>query len=599
MSGFLTGLILGVFALFRPNGVLFIPVLVLWAFYLRRRAAPPGKVTFHLFGFLLGAVLVIAPVTVRNYLREGQPVMISAQGGMSLLIGNNAQADGTNHYLPGYGMLDSPFDYPAAVRNLEKERGMKKGSLSYASASRIYARRAFSYIVRHPGRFLALTARKIILFWGPAEITNNREISEARERSPLLRIIPFGFPFCLASSLLCLLLLLSGRETAGRGEKSFQVSLLTALFICVYFLSVLPFASAARYRMPVIPGLLLFTALAVDALLSLFRRRRYGPGFFWLLIWVLLFFLVSRNVSGYRASPAKWHYDRAVAFGNAGQPAEAKAEYLRALEIKPDDYRSRMNLGALLIREDNAAGAVQEFRRAVALRPDRAEAYSNLGAALAQMGRTEEAMAALQKAIMIDPECVRAYGNLGRVLEARGDGRAAVEAFRRALSLNPDTGEFYYNFGLVLAREGRIDEAIEQYRTALRLQPESPDIQNNLGIALASRGDTSAAVAHFREAIRIDPDLEVARVNLANILASRRQYPAAIAQYQRALEINPRSVGARYNLGYTFESAGEKEKAIEQYRAALRLDPGHPQARQRLTLLEEGTVKNFMKERIR
>ncbi|MFH1037176.1 MAG: tetratricopeptide repeat protein [PVC group bacterium] len=590
--GFLTGLTLGVFALFRPNVLLFGPVLLVWAFRLRCRTPPAGRLSLHLAGFFLGVLLAVAPVTLRNYLVGGDVVLISAQGGMSLLIGNNEEASGTNHHLPGYGVIDSPFDYPAAVRSLEKELGLDAGELPYSAASRLYTRRALSYIFSHPGRFFTLTVRKVLLFWGPAEVTNNREISEVRARSPVLRAIPFGFSFCFASALAGALLFFSGTGGRGTDIQSRRVSLLTALFIGTYFLSVLPVAAAARYRLPVIPGLLLFASLGAGALLDLRRLRRYGRVVLWTLIWGALLFLVSRNLSGYQYSPAKWHYDRAVAFEGAGRPEAAEAEYRRALEVKPDDYRSRMNLGAILLRQDDAADAVAEFRRAVALRPDRAEAHNNLGSALSRAGRLAEAAAVLEKAIMIDPECVRAYSNLGTVLQARGDGEAAVNAFRRALPLQPETGEFYYNFGLVLAKQGRIEEAIEQYRTAVRIDPGSSDTQNNLGIALAARGDTEAAVAHLREAVRLNPGLEVAHVNLANILASRQRYPEAVAHYQRALQINPDSADARYNLGYTLELSGAKEDAVRQYRDALRADREHVQAHYRLArlLLENNRV---------
>lgn len=559
--GLLSGLVLGVFALFRPNLLLFIPVLLIWGMYLRRRTQPPGRMSFLLTGLFLGIVLALFPGPLRNYLVTGDPVLISAQGGMSLLIGNNEEADGINHYLPGYGLISSPFDYPAAVRSLEKELGMEKDTLSYSTASRRYAGQAVAFIRAQPGRFCRLLVRKTALFWGPSEVTNNREISAARAHSPLLRVIPFGFPFCVASFLIGLLLILRPEGGSPADERrSRQVTLLVVLFIGAYFFSILPFVSAARYRLPVIPGLLLFSALAVDRLIRLVLLRRYSRVLLWLAIWAGAFFLAALNPAGYESSPAKWHYDHAVAYEASGNPSEAEAEYRRALEVRPDDHRAGTNLGALLLKRGDTAGAIELFQIVVNLQPARAEPYSNLGKALFREGRSEEAIRAIRKAIALDPACVRAYNNLGVVLQDRGDEPGAIAALLQAVRINPDYGEAHYNLGLVMAKLGRLNEAIDYYRAALRINPRAANAHNNLGTALASRGDISGARDHFREALRLEASLASAHNNLANILAAEKKYPEAIEQYEQALRIDPDFGEARHNLAYTLDLMTRPDK---------------------------------------
>ena len=553
MRGLSTGIVLGIFALFRPNILLFAPVLIIWAFYLRRRRLSGRRILVLLTGFLLGCTLLVIPVAVRNYIVAGDPVMISAQGGMSLLIGNNESSDGTNHYLPGFGRMSSPFDYPEAVRGLEAELGLKKDSLSYSDASRAYALRAIEFIIGHPETSLRLLARKTALFWGPAEVTNNREISTILAHSNILRLIPLSFSFCLASCLLGLFFCFSGSDSAPRSVPSRQVSLLVVLFIGTYFLSVLPFAAAARYRLPVIPGLLLFAALAFDRLMDIFTSREYKRFFIWLMILGGLFLLTSLNLSGYESSPSKWYYDRGLAYEAAGNPVAAEAEYLQALELNPDDFKSGINLGALLLKRDDTAGAIRAYRLAIRARPDQAEGYSNLGEAYLEAGDYNTATEILRKAISIDPDSLPAYNNLGIVLRMRGDRRGAIEAFRHAIRINPDYEEGQYNLGVVLASLARFDEAIEHYRIALRINPDGADIQNNLGTALASRGDSAEAYYYFTEALRLDPGLADAHNNLANILAERKAYHEAIEHYEQALKINPDYREASYNLAYTLD----------------------------------------------
>ena len=352
-------------------------------------------------------------------------------------------------------------------------------------------------------------------------------------------MLPLNFSFCLASSLLGLIIFCSGTASSPRSVRSRQVSLLVVLFIGTYFISVLPFASAARYRLPVIPGLLLFSALAIDRLIDVFTDRKYKQFLLWLVLWASLFSLTGINLAGYEASPSKWHYDRGLAYEAGGHPGKAESEYLRALDLNPDDFRSRLNLGALLLKRKDTAGAIRAYQGVIRSSPGFAEAYSNLGEAYFQSDEYRKAGESLRKAIEIDPDCFHAYNNLGTVLRITGDLKGSIDAFRHAIRINPDYGEAHYNLGTVLAGQGRLDEAIEYYRIALRLDPRSADIRNNLGTVLASRGDISEALIQFKEALRINPGLADGHNNLANILAERKNYREAIEHYQQALNNNP------------------------------------------------------------
>ena len=111
--------------------------------------------------------------------------MITANGGVNLYIGNHPGADGTSAAIPEIRELTGRvgwtcFDYPAVVRGLSKQVGRP---LSYREASRIWTERATRFIRENPGEFARVTARRIGLFWGPAEVGNNRDVHFVREGS--------------------------------------------------------------------------------------------------------------------------------------------------------------------------------------------------------------------------------------------------------------------------------------------------------------------------------------------------------------------------------------------------------------------------------
>src|SRR5205823_4204636 len=87
------GFAAGLFVLNRPNAILWIPALVLGILWLRDwRAAAAVTIAF---------IVPIVPVTARNYSVSHQFVMIASHGGLNFYIGNNEDADGTYHHVPG------------------------------------------------------------------------------------------------------------------------------------------------------------------------------------------------------------------------------------------------------------------------------------------------------------------------------------------------------------------------------------------------------------------------------------------------------------------------------------------------------------------
>ena len=85
------------------------------------------------------------------------------------------------------------------------------------------------------------------------------------------------------------------------------------------------------------------------------------------------------------------HYELGNLLRMQGRLEEAIASYRRALQLRPDDFRSLNNLGLALKDQGNVEEAIACFRQVLQLRPDDAAPYNNLGIALRDQGRTDEA----------------------------------------------------------------------------------------------------------------------------------------------------------------------------------------------------------------
>jgi 4-amino-4-deoxy-L-arabinose transferase-like glycosyltransferase len=98
---FLAGLVSSLFAITRPNILIFIPFVLLWIFLLLKLDLKKKSI-YSLF-FLLGLFIFIFPVTLRNYLVGKDFVLISSQGGINFYIGNNPETNGLSAFLPPFG----------------------------------------------------------------------------------------------------------------------------------------------------------------------------------------------------------------------------------------------------------------------------------------------------------------------------------------------------------------------------------------------------------------------------------------------------------------------------------------------------------------
>ena len=94
------GFCLGLAALAVANILLFLPMALLWVI-VARRALPWPRRLLNALPLLLGASLVIAPVTLRNYLIGDDLVLISSNGGINFYLGNNANYEETIRIPPG------------------------------------------------------------------------------------------------------------------------------------------------------------------------------------------------------------------------------------------------------------------------------------------------------------------------------------------------------------------------------------------------------------------------------------------------------------------------------------------------------------------
>jgi len=160
MAGSITGL--GVLA--RGTFAIFAVLFAVWYLVAERRHFI-SKALPHCLAFVLGTILVIAPVTLKNALVGDDFVLVTAHDGINFYIGNNPHARGNLQPVPELGLHRQEMLINAKIiaeRNEGKE-------LKPSEVSSYWRTRVFQFIGKHPLRFSGLIGEKTLAFFNAYE----------------------------------------------------------------------------------------------------------------------------------------------------------------------------------------------------------------------------------------------------------------------------------------------------------------------------------------------------------------------------------------------------------------------------------------------
>lgn len=354
--------------------------------------------------FLLGVMVVIAPVTFRNWRAGHELVWISTNSGVNLYLGTGRDYARKVAIRPG-----------AEWRALADEAALA-GYASPRAMSSYFTRKAWAVAQRDPEGALRTFGRKLYLLAHGNEIPRNQAIYPFRSTSWVLAVLLWKKGVAFPYGVLWPLAAIGAALALAGGVRRAWVPL---GFVVAHALVIAFFFVAARYRMNAVPFLVLF---AVYGAARLGTQWRHGPRrrALWLTLGVAALLLFSNWRVG--AMPAGFDADAYYNLGTRllqeGRP-EAKAQFQRALEVDPHYGDARGNLGVIYLQEGDLPRARACFEALLRQRPQDIGATIQMGIVLARSGDVEGAKERFRAVLRLDPGNPLAAQNL-RILEAGG-----------------------------------------------------------------------------------------------------------------------------------------------------------------------------------
>jgi tetratricopeptide (TPR) repeat protein len=262
-----------------------------------------------------------------------------------------------------------------------------------------------------------------------------------------------------------------------------------------------------------------------------------------------------------------------------GQVEAARAGYLKALELAPNDLEATaglvdidlaagrtkdavtrierglaagtptVNFVLLAARTYTAVGnAVKTeelLKRAIEREPARLEAYDLLARAYIRQHRLDDARVRFQQMVDQDPRSTSANTMLGMLLELEQRQPEAEQQYQKVLGFDPRAAVAANNLAWLYVSSNRnLDDALRFALVAQEQLPDEPHVNDTLGWIYYRKSMGAAAIRHLESSVRKDASDPTTHYHLGMAYAQAHDLVRARKELQTALALRADFEGA-------------------------------------------------------
>ncbi len=415
------GIFFGLSMMTRPTIAVFLPIVIFWAVY-KKRGQTQGPILTSTLVVVIAVISLFPMMTlIRNSSVSGENVMISTNSGINFYIGNNENWKETYSIRPGHAwnkLTHEPLQADNSWTTSQKQQ------------NNYFLNQALNWILKHPGHFVLTAVEKAYLHFHGYELIRNVDLYHLSRYSVLLSILLWKIPFLHFPFGLIAPFFLSGVFFLF-GKKWKDYFPLTAFLIVMSGVIIL-FFPASRYRVQIIPFMLMTAVYGLERMIHLFRTKKIqGTG----MICLTAILAVTLNLP-----------DAVRFFHNS--------------EFQAANYYLE---GTVAYNKKNYEEAIRLFQKAVDIHPQHEDALTNIGLCYAFLGSDQKAGEFFLRTYQVNPDFPKNIFNLGIYYQKTGQWKKALQTFQEYLKKEMDLRLSYdlYQQGL---RE------LERCRRQLNLQ---------------------------------------------------------------------------------------------------------------------------------
>ena len=235
-----------------------------------------------------------------------------------------------------------------------------------------------------------------------------------------------------------------------------------------------------------------------------------------------------------------------------GDTKMAKKILVKLVSKYPQSYMGHKLLAEVYQKEGGMRRAIDEYVTAIDIKKNDYKSYFKIAELLRDLGKKEEATEMLERLVKNKPDCYEASCLLGELLCEQERFKEAANVYQQALIYRPAEWDLYYNLGIVYTRLSDFQMAKEMYEKAAAINHKLYGAHYNLGQIAFIQRDFETAEKCFENSL-YEPFEAMSYYQLAKIYAVKEQKDKAITFLNKAIELDSKLL-----------KIAAKEKAFEK-----------------------------------
>lgn len=262
---------------------------------------------------------------------------------------------------------------------------------------------------------------------------------------------------------------------------------------------------------------------------------------------------------------------------------DAVSEANKVLAEDPDNFEMHKLLGRIYqsysrdrqtgVNESMLRSALEQYEKALEIRPDDFESLVEISSLYRAAGQMDEARESLEKALEQKPSSPEALTALAAIYLDTGEPDKGVEALEKALHSGDGDRRVMQMLGAAYERSGRSAEAAKVYQDLLdAIEDEGGNtlpIRRELARNLLMSGDLDAAREQYEMLLEAEPRTAEYHLRLSQISREKRRFSEAWDHLKQAQELEPESLDIKYNGVLLYQAEDRTDDAIKALRAIL------------------------------
>jgi 4-amino-4-deoxy-L-arabinose transferase-like glycosyltransferase/Tfp pilus assembly protein PilF len=512
----ISGILLGIIVILKGTSLILLPFIITFILLYDKQAYKQQLIRCCVF--ILGFLLVVFPVTFRNYLISKDFVLTNYSIGMNIYQGN---------WWGGDGSLKQPYFIRAHPRFEEVDsykmaEAFKGRDLKPSEVSGFWINKTIAENLDNPFRLPKLIGNKILILLNNTELGDNYDYNVYKKAIPFLNVLP-DFRFILPVGLTGLLLFIFSKrffqvfknQNSNTKTKSFLV-----FTILLYSLVIIVGHVNSRYRLPLIPLFIILASAALKYLYINFRKKDYFQVFLIGMITIIFLFISSINIKSYNVINRDGFY-----------------EYV---------------IGSLYNTKGDLNNAKKYLEQAANKNRKDVSAYKNLFLIYLHDGELDKANDVLQKQLNLSPYDLTVYSNAQLFNNLKGKDSLYIKAqIDKQMKISTESAPLYdpYNYEALRYISLKNYVSAENY---LNLSINKFNRPENSLFILASveriRGNISEESSLLKELIQRNPYNLAARYNLAKVFLKQSDHTQATKQLSFIYNFAPDYSNVWYSL---------------------------------------------------